>query len=58
MIGPIKTVGVYVTAQKAAVVFCTQKLGFVARRSLPYGKCAIFADPDGNEFGLTSQELA
>jgi len=124
MIGPVKTVGIYVEDQKKAVDFYTQKLGFEVRRSLPmgphanwvelaapgaqtclvlyprammanwaehkpsivfhcpdveafcqrlqfadvsitmaptqlpWGKFAKFADPDGNEFGLTSQELA
>jgi uncharacterized protein YjbI with pentapeptide repeats len=124
MIGPIKTVGVYVEDQKRAVAFYTEKLGFEVRRrlpmgpnaewvevappgaqsclvlypksmmtdwaelkpsvvfrcsdvdafcrrleslgvrvpkppaALPWGKFATFADPDGNEFGLTSQEIA
>ena len=124
MIGPIKTVGVYVEDQDRAVAFYVEKLGFEVRRRLPmgpnarwvevappgaltclvlyprammanwaelkpsivfhcpdveaacrklesagvrvtmpptplpWGKFAKFADPDGNEFGLTSQELA
>jgi lactoylglutathione lyase len=124
MIGPIKTVGVYVEDQTKALEFYTQKLGFVLRRSvpmgptanwlevspagaesclvlyprsmmpdwekrklsivfhcgdveqtcrqlesqgvkltmpptpLPWGMFASFADLDGNEFGLTSQEIA
>jgi predicted enzyme related to lactoylglutathione lyase len=124
MIGPIKTVGVYVEDQNKAVEFYTQKLGFRVRRSmpmgphanwvevsppgaetslvlyprammanweqlkpsvvfhcadvfaactkleadgvritmlptpLPWGMFAKFADPDGNEFGLTTQTLA
>lgn len=124
MIGPIKTVGVYVADQDKAVAFYAEKLGFVLRRSLPmgphanwiemsppdsqtclvlypktmmatwaelkpsvvfhcpnveeecrgleslgvtitmpptalpWGSFAKFADLDGNEFGLTSQEIA
>ena len=124
MIGPIKTVGIYVEDQTRAVEFYTRKLGFVLRRNvslgpeaswievspvgaqssfvlypksmmpewpqlkpsvvfhcadveaecerlesldvtitmpatpLPWGTFAKFADPDGNEFGLTSQEIA
>jgi predicted enzyme related to lactoylglutathione lyase len=124
MIGPIKTVGVYVADQQQALEFYNQKLGFQVRRripmgpgaewievsppgaetclvlypksmmsnwtelkpsivfhcadvvgtcdelesrgvqivmrpkELPWGTFAMFADPDGNEFGLTSQELA
>ncbi|HEV3386971.1 MAG TPA: VOC family protein [Gemmata sp.] len=124
MIGPIKTVGVYVEDQAKALEFYTQKLGFVVRRSipmgptanwievsapgaesclvlyprsmmpdwsqrklsivfhcsdveetyrqleargvrfnmqptpLPWGMFASFTDLDGNEFGLTSQEIA
>jgi lactoylglutathione lyase len=37
MIGPIKTVGVYVEDQTKALEFYTQKLGFVLRRSIPMG---------------------
>jgi predicted enzyme related to lactoylglutathione lyase len=124
MIGPIKTVGIYVADQQEALDFYTQKLGFTIRRSmpvgpgaswievappdaqtclvlyprammqnwqelkpsvvfhcadvngtckkleaagvsitmpptpLPWGMFAKFADPDGNEFGLTSQAPA
>jgi predicted enzyme related to lactoylglutathione lyase len=124
MIGPIKTVGIYVENQDAAVDFYTHKLGFELRRSiemgpgvkwvevspkgsescfvlyprtmmsnwselkpsvvfhcpdveatckslagkgvsitmqptpLAWGMFAKFADLDGNEFGLTSQEVA
>jgi lactoylglutathione lyase len=124
MIGPIKTVTVYVNDQQKALEFYTQKLGFEVRRSLPmgpngqwvevspsgaqtclvlypksmmpnattpmlgvvfhcsdvestcrhleslgvhigmspkempWGMFASFQDPDGNEFGLTSQALA
>jgi predicted enzyme related to lactoylglutathione lyase len=123
-LGPIKTVGVYVSDQAKAVEFYTKKLGFVLRRELPMGPSAkwvevsppdaqtclvlypralmpqweqlkatvvfhcpdvedtcywlraagvtitappkkmaggvfaMFADPDGNLFGLTSQEIA
>jgi predicted enzyme related to lactoylglutathione lyase len=124
MIGPIKTVGIYVADQAKSVEFFTGKLGFEVRRSIPmgpdanwievsppgaetslvlypksmmtnwaelkpsvvfhcpdveetclqlsaqgveikmnptqlgWGMFATFLDPDGNEFGLTSQELA
>jgi lactoylglutathione lyase len=124
MIGPIKTVGIYVEDQQRALDFWTKKVGFVQRRSipmgpkaqwlevsppnaqtslvlypremmagwermlpsvvfhcpdveafckqleskgvritmqptpLPWGNFAKFADPDWNEFGLTSQALA
>jgi len=124
MIGPIKTVGVYVENQQSSLEFWTRKIGFVVRRTLPmgpgaqwieisppdgqsslvlyprammpgwermlpsvvfhcadvesfckklesagvritmqptplpWGNFAKFADPDGNEFGLTSQALA
>lgn len=124
MIGPIKTVGVYVEDQTRSLEFYTQKLGFVLRRTipmgpaanwlelsppsaesslvlypksmmadwaerkpsivfhcadvektyrelqargvhfnmepkqLPWGMFASFLDPDGNEFGLTSQAIA
>jgi lactoylglutathione lyase len=124
MIGPIKTVGVYVRDQQIALAFYTAKLGFELRRELPtgaagtwieisppggqtclvlyprsmmpdwnqrkssvvfhcadiedtcrrleadgvtitmppkampWGMFAMFVDPDGNEFGLTSQPIA
>jgi predicted enzyme related to lactoylglutathione lyase len=124
MIGPIKTVCVYVEDQQRSVEFYTRKLGFEVRRSMPmgpkaswtelsppggqsclvlypkemmptwkeqkpavvfhcadvegtcrrlqeagvtipmpptplgWGTFAKFADPDGNEFGLTSQAIA
>ncbi len=124
MIGPIKTVGIYVEDQEKALDFWTRQVGFVVRRSMPmgpkarwvevsppdaqtslvlypkammpdwaqlkpslvftcpdveaackqlaangvripmpatpmpWGTFAKFADPDGNEFGLTSQPLA
>ena len=124
MFGPIKTVGVYVEDQQAALAFYTGTLGFVVRRTLPmgpnaqwlkvsppgvetslvlyprammpdwtelkpsvvfhcpdvegacqrleslgvritmpatklpWGTFAKFADPDGNEFGMTSSKLA
>ena len=124
MIGPVKTVGVYVSDQMKAFEFYTQKLGFQLRRqlpmgpkgtwievappkaqtclvlyprsmmpqweqlrativfhcadveleckrleaagvmitsppkALPWGMFAMFSDPDGNVFGLTSQALA
>ena len=34
MIGPIKTVGIYVQDQKASLEFYTQKLGFELRREI------------------------
>ena len=37
MIGPIKTVGIYVRDQERAVEFYTQKLGFEVRRTLSMG---------------------
>lgn len=35
MIGPIKTVGIYVEDQEKAIEFYAQKLGFEVRRSQP-----------------------
>ncbi len=124
MIGPIKTVGIYVTDQENALAFYRDILGFELRRDLPMGESirwievappgaqtclvlyprsamknwaerrssavfhcpdveglcnelstkgvkitmppshlpwgtfAMIADPDGNELGLTTQELA
>lgn len=124
MIGPMKTVGIYVQDQEKALDFYTQKMGFELRRSesmgpkgswievappgaqtcvvlypkalmadweqrrpcvvfhcpdveaacrrleslgvritmqpkpMAWGTFAMFADLDGNEFGLTSQRLA
>lgn len=124
MIGPIKTIGIYVEDQAKSVEFYTEKLGFEVRKSIPmgpdanwievsppgaetclvlypksmmtnwaqlkpsvvfqcpdvedtclllksrgvsitmnptqmgWGMFAMFVDPDGNEFGLTSQDLA
>lgn len=51
MIGPIKTVTVYVDNQEKAVEFYTQKLGFVVRRSLPMGPNAQWVEvsPRGTE---------
>jgi predicted enzyme related to lactoylglutathione lyase len=37
MLGPIKTVGIYVEDQQEALDFYVQKLGFVVRRSQPMG---------------------
>ena len=37
MIGPIKTVGIYVEDQQKALEFYTSKLGFELRRSMPMG---------------------
>lgn len=37
MIGPVKTVGIYVEDQEKAVEFYTWVLGFEVRRSLPMG---------------------
>jgi predicted enzyme related to lactoylglutathione lyase len=42
-------VTVYVDDQQKAVEFYTQ---------MPWGTFATFLDLDGNEFGLTSQEVA
>src|SRR2546430_11206059 len=37
MIGPIKTVGVYVEDQNRSLEFFTHKLGFTLRRKIPMG---------------------
>jgi predicted enzyme related to lactoylglutathione lyase len=37
MLGPIKTVSIYVHDQQKAVEFYTQKLGFEVRRTIPMG---------------------
>jgi lactoylglutathione lyase len=37
MIGPVKTVAVYVESQEKAVAFYTEILGFIVRRGLPAG---------------------
>jgi predicted enzyme related to lactoylglutathione lyase len=54
MIGPIKTVGIYVDDQPKAQAFWTQKLGFVVRRSIPMGPQAnwIEVSPPGAETSL------
>jgi predicted enzyme related to lactoylglutathione lyase len=44
MLGPIKTVTVYVDDQQKAVEFYTQKLGFEVRRSLPMGPNANWVE--------------
>jgi lactoylglutathione lyase len=54
VIGPIKTVGVYVADQQKAVEFYTQRLGFELRRSLPMTSDANWIEvaPPGAESGL------
>ena len=54
MIGPIKTVGIYVEDQERAVEFYTQKLGFELRRSIPMGPGANWVEvaPQGAESAL------
>jgi predicted enzyme related to lactoylglutathione lyase len=51
MIGPIKTVGIYVDDQPKAVEFYTQKLGFEIRRSIPMGPHAQWLEvaPPGSQ---------
>jgi predicted enzyme related to lactoylglutathione lyase len=51
MIGPIKTVAVYVEDQDRAVAFYTEKLAFVVRRSAAMGPGAnwIEVSPSGAE---------
>jgi lactoylglutathione lyase len=44
MIGPIKTVGIYVQDQQNALEFYTQKLGFELRRNLSTGAKASWID--------------
>jgi predicted enzyme related to lactoylglutathione lyase len=44
MVGPIKTVTVYVDDHQKAVEFYTQKLGFEIRRSLPMGPNAHWVE--------------
>lgn len=44
MIGPIKTVGVYVEDQDKSVEFYTEKLGFAIRRSQPMGPHANWVE--------------
>src|SRR6266516_4761764 len=44
MIGPIKTVGIYVEDQQKAVEFYTQKLGFEIRRNQPMDLHANWAE--------------
>lgn len=44
MVGPIKTVTVYVNDQQKALEFYTQKLGFEVRRSLPMGPNAQWVE--------------
>jgi predicted enzyme related to lactoylglutathione lyase len=49
-LGPIKTVGVYVSDQARAVEFYTKRLGFTVRRELPMGangKWVEVSPPDG-----------
>jgi lactoylglutathione lyase len=51
MLGPIKTVGIYVEDQEKAVEFYTQKLGFEIRRSQPMGRHAKWIEvaPPGTQ---------
>jgi predicted enzyme related to lactoylglutathione lyase len=73
MIAHVKAVAVYVEDQGQALDFYTQKLGFEVRRNEPmgprgnwveppramgWGTYARFADPDGNEFLLTTPKGA
>jgi lactoylglutathione lyase len=44
MIGPIKTVGVYVQDQQKALEFYTAKLGFEVRRELPMGPAGTWIE--------------
>ena len=44
MIGPIKTVGIYVDDQQKAVEFYTEKLGFEVRRSVSIGPNANWVE--------------
>ncbi len=44
MIGPIKTVGIYVEDQQKAIEFYTQKLEFEIRRSQPMGSHAEWVE--------------
>jgi predicted enzyme related to lactoylglutathione lyase len=44
MIGPIKTIGIYVEDQSKAVEFYTEKLGFEVRRSIPMGPGANWVE--------------
>lgn len=54
MIGPIKTVAVYVADQEKALAFYTETLGFVVRRKIPMGPAAnwIEVSPRGAESSL------
>jgi predicted enzyme related to lactoylglutathione lyase len=54
MLGPIKTVIVYVADQEKAVEFYTEKLGCVIRRSLPMGPNAYWVEvsPPGAQTSL------
>lgn len=44
LIGPVKTVGIYVEDQDRALEFYTQKLGFEVRRTLPMGPQACWVE--------------
>ena len=54
MIGPVKTVAVYVEDQQAAVEFYTTKLGFEVRRNEPMAPGANWVEvaPPGGQTGL------
>ena len=54
MIGPVKSVSVYVEDQDKAIDFYTKKLGFELRRSLPMGPSAKWVEvsPKGAETAL------
>jgi len=51
MIGPVKTVGIYVEDQEKSVEFYTRVLGFEVRRSLPMGPKANWVElsPPGGQ---------
>jgi lactoylglutathione lyase len=54
MIGPIKTVGVYVEDQQAAKAFYIEKLGFTVRKEMPMGPTTVWLEvaPPGAETAI------
>jgi predicted enzyme related to lactoylglutathione lyase len=54
MIGPIKTVAVYVEDQQAAKRFYTEALGFTVRKEMPMGPSAVWIEvsPPGAETAI------
>jgi lactoylglutathione lyase len=54
MIGPIKTVGVYVEDPQAAKKFYTEQLGFTIRKEMPMGPGAMWIEvaPPGAETAI------